>query len=275
MSKFLDTQTLYRVFQRELPEGVYPDGNPSASFSAASIYSKAQVFETMYANLNRIYDNYWPQTADEKIGDWEITVFGQIQDASLSLDTRRQNVLTKIRAQPTITMWNILTLIAGLIPAGMFVQIAEFQCGSGRSWILGVSRFGKDTFLGWGSPNSIQGPDFCHLAQNLGWRLGQSALGLNTFLGSHDAGNLILAQNRAYGYEIRIFGNIDAATLNLINLEVTKAEPARSHFIIRTGLSLATYGLIFPVTDVGQFSGVDCITRDDTSTTGYSGMETL
>ena len=85
MAKFLSRDEVYRLLQRELPEGVYPDGAPSSYYSTADIDSVASVASTGYANLQRIYDNYWPQSADEFLSTWEITVFAKNLSASLTL----------------------------------------------------------------------------------------------------------------------------------------------------------------------------------------------
>jgi hypothetical protein len=71
MPKFLSATEAYRMIQRELPENVYIDGPATAGYSTASVYSKALAIEKIYQNLERIYDNFFAQTADEKIADWE------------------------------------------------------------------------------------------------------------------------------------------------------------------------------------------------------------
>jgi hypothetical protein len=276
--KFLSREELYRLFQRELPEDVYVDGPPTAGYSTASIDAKAKVFETAYANLERIYDNYFPAWADERQTDWEIKVFGEPLDASLSLAERRARVIAKLQKQPTITLWEILTLVAGYVPEGTFVQVVELSGNSGGGpWKLGVSKLGVDTALGVGDITLIPSGSECSAVVRDGWLLGISRLGLDTSLGGTKDWNAIAyAQIQAYAYIIRIFDyEITGDTLNQMISEIKRAEPARSGRFISQNENLATYGLVIPVTNVTQFDLVNCITRDPSSLTGYSGRKSV
>lgn len=288
MAKFLSAKTLYKLIERELPEGVYADsGTPSAYFTTSSVYAKAKVLETVYTNLSRIYDNYWPQFTDERIDDWEIKVFGEISNAGLSLDQRRIKVINKIRKKPTLALWEILTLVASYVPQGKFVQVIEWGCsgsgGGGGQWTLGVSRFGVDTALGWSGQRNRQptiaaiNGDFCAGVIADGWRFNASHLGTQTKLSGMNSWQTISsAQRRAYTYEVRIFDYTlsDADTAKL-ERDLQQFEPARSGHIIRQNLQLADFGLLFTVNNVDQFSGVNCITVDPSQTTGYSGRVTV
>jgi hypothetical protein len=87
---------------------------------------------------------------------------------------------------------------------------------------------------------------------------------------------LSLAQLRAYGYELRVFEyTLPDNDYFRLNRDLTRNEPARSSHIIRQNQSLAAYNLIYPVSEVDQFSGVDTITRDSSSSTGYSGRRNI
>lgn len=273
MPKFLSQQETYRLIQRELPEGVYADGPPSAFFTTADNDSIAKTVATAYANLSRIYENYFPQSTDERIDDWEVKVFGVVSDDGLTLAERRSRVLAKIRKKPSLALWEILTLVASRLPEGVFVQVVNWGCGDGGSWILGKSKLGVDTILGWGNPSLIQGDDLCAAVVGNGWRLGSSALGVDTRLtGTYSWQTISQVQAKAYTYEVRIFGyELTGLDYEKLVLELAAAEPARSGRLIRQNLSLASYGLIFPASNVDQFSGVNCICRDSSSDTGYSG----
>lgn len=274
MPKFLVKDELYRLFQRELPEDVYLDGPATAGYSTSSSYSKATVLERVYSNLQRIYDNYFPGYADERQEDWEIKVFGAKLDATLTLAERRARVIAKLQKQPTITLWEILTLVSGYVPEGTFVQVVENGC-SGGPWRLSVSKLGVDTALGINPYNVPYGSECSSLVRD-GWILGLSRLGVDTALtGSKNWNDVALTQLQAYGYQIRIFNYALAGdTLQQMFQEIAKAEPARSGRIMRQNADLNDFGLLIPVTNVDQFSGVNCITRDPLSTTGYSGRKT-
>lgn len=269
MPKFLTRQEIYRILQRESPMDVYPDGAPTAFISTASMDAKAKVFASIYQNLETVYENYFPQSADERIEDWEVKVFGEPSTGGLTLLERQSRILAKLRKRPKISKWEILTLIAGYIPEGKFVQIVEL-CSPQGKWVLGRSRLGSETILGLGSPGEFN-PQTCSDLVRQGWVLGRAKLGTQTALGK-DYRGLYSLQAQAYGYEVRIFDyELTGDTLEQALLEIKKAEPARSSFVMKQNLDLTDYGLTVPVSDVNEFNLVDCITRDSTSTTGYSG----
>lgn len=277
MAQFLTRNQIYRMLQRELPEGVYADGSPSAFFTTASVDAKAKTLETAYSNLQRIYENQFPQSADERIDDWLVKMFGTTL-GNLTLDEKRAKVIAKIRAQPRINLWEILTLVAGYLPEGKYVQIIEYCNQSQSAWVLDESALGLNTifdlpikFADLGVPSD----QWCQFVAGLQWRLGEQQLGVNTALAPAtlyvDVTNV---QKQAFIYEIRIFEMaLMGADLQSMEKEVIKAEPARSSHITRQNLLLSDFFLTIPVTDVDEFSKVDCITRDPSSTTGYSGLK--
>lgn len=276
MAKFLTRDKIYRIIQRELPEDAYPDGAPSGTFSTADSDSTADVVATGYANLERIYANYFPQTADEYIDKWIKKMFiGVSFDTSVSLQDKRDRVIAKIRKQPTITLWEVLKIVAGYVPPGTFVQIAERNCGTDGFWQLGVSKLGRNTTLGYDQTFSdlgIASDQWCSAVADRGWRLGKSKLGVDTTLNKYSYMDIMGPQMRAFSYEIRVFGyEITGTSLQQMLREVGDTEPARSVYVLRQNLNLADFNLNTPVTDVNQFSLVNCITQDSASTTGYSG----
>lgn len=277
MAKFLSREQIYRILQRELPENVYPDGPPSAFFSTADMASIADVVATGYGNLERISDNYFPQTTLESIDKWVAKMFiGVSFDQSVTLQDKRDRVIAKIRKQPQITLWEVLKVAVSYVPPGTYVQILE-NCSKFGCWKLGASRLGKDTFLCYDHKFfelGIADDDWCgFLSKFDGWKLGRSKLGSTTKLSKFSYLQIIQPQLDAYGYKLRIFdyqvtGTSYAQMIKTIN----ETEPARSVHIVQQPVSLSGSGLTTVVTDVDQFSLVNCITQDSTSNTGYSGL---
>ncbi len=278
--KFLTRQELYRLLQRELPEGVYPDGAASAFYSTADMDSIAGVLQTLYSNLERIDANNFPQTADERIRDWVAKMFiGASFDPSVSLQDLRNRVIAKIRKQPRITLWEVLTLVASYVPAGTYVQVVEEcgECGC-HVWSLGVSQLGTETFLR-GNKNwyelGFDNDEYCDVIKDLGWRLGEDRLGDNTYLAEAYGPDLYNAQFAFYGYTIRVFDyEITGTSLQQLELQLADTAPARSPHRLMQNLNTDDYSLTEFVTDVDFDSAVSCITIDNTSLTGYSGLTT-
>lgn len=276
MAKFLSRDQLYRLLQRELPEGVYPDGAPSAFFSTADMASIADVAATGYGNLERIYDNYFPQFTDEFIDKWVDKMFvGVSFDASVSLQDKRDRVIAKVRKQPQITLWEVLKIAASYVPSGTYVQIVE-NCSPFGTWILGKSRLGKDTVLGYNHKFGDLGvptDEWCSFLAGLdGWKLGQSKLGSTTKLAKYSFLSIIEPQLKAYGYKLRIYDyQVTGTSFAQMIRNINEAEPARSVHIIQQPLSLSGSGLATVIPNVDQFSLVNCITQDASSDTGYTG----
>jgi hypothetical protein len=273
---------VYRVLERELPPNTYIDGPPTAGYSTADMYATALTIANVYAALQVIYLNEFPQSADEYIDEWEVKEFGSVINASLSLADRQAALLRKIRSMPSITLWQVLTIVVSFLPAGVYAQIVPLGCGQdGSGWILGVSRLSSQTILGWANGLTLNNPnslDLCTLISGsaVGWRLGSSPLNVGTILtGLNSWQTISTLQKKAYTYEIRIFGyTLTGAALQGMLLAVTAAEPARSTHILRQNLSLAQFALTVPVPDVTQSSGINCITVDPTQMSGYSGLTT-
>lgn len=220
MPKFLNRQEIYRLLQREQPEDVYPDGAASAYFSTADNDSVADVAATGYANLERIYANYWPQTADERITDWEITAFGYPLEASLSLAQRRDRVVTKLRAKKGITKGDMKDAVQAIIGSDKDVEIVEWNCAGGEfgSWQLGISLLGYNTYLGNYNMLTVTGDGACDINPADYGLTDEQWEGMKT---------------QAYTYEVKIFDyTLSAAERVAIDTALTEAEPARSQHVI-------------------------------------------
>lgn len=221
MPKFLTRQEVYRLLQRELPPNAYPDGAEDAFYSTADMAAIADSAATAYANLERIYDNYWPQTAVERIADWEITAFGKLQDASLTISERQDRVTQKIRTRKGLTIGDMIGTVKSIIGTDKNVQIAEWGCGTG-GWLLDVSLLGISTILGGLSPLLATGVDLCSKSP--------SDFGLTPAQWAE-------LQQDAYTYEVLIYGyTLTAAERAEIDVQLSIAEPARSTHVITDGL---------------------------------------
>jgi hypothetical protein len=277
--KFLTRNELYRLLQRELPEGVYPDGAPSAFYSTADMDSIAGVLATAYENLERIDANNFPQTADERIASWVEKMFiGASFDSSVTLQDLRDRVIAKVRKQPKINLWEVLILVASYVPPGVYVQVVE-ECGDGKNvWALGESKLGVETYLRgfkhW-HEYGFSNAEYCNVIKDLGWRLGENKIGDDTKLSDVYGPDLYDSQFSFYGYTIRVFNyQITGTSLEQLKRQLSDTAPARSPEMIIQNLNPADYALTNVVTDVDETSGVNCITIDNLSSTGYSGLTT-
>lgn len=230
MPYFLTREDIYSVFQRENPTDVYPDGAPTATFANSDILATAITFEAGYNNLSRIYDNYFPQFADEKISDFETLYFGMQSDSSLPLQQRRDRIVAKIRTQRRTTQQDMINTVYSVIDSSIPVEIATLNCNGpngGAAWILDESQLDINTYL-----NEFSGVqfwfingDFCNAtAADLGLTPQQ----------------LIDYQNQAYTYEVLIYGyTLSAQERTLIDQALNQNEPARSLHVILDGLNPA------------------------------------
>lgn len=222
MAIFLSREQIYRMLQRELPEKVYPDGAASAYFSTADNSAIAGVIETTYNNLQRIYNNYWPQLADERMSDWEFTVFGFNLDASLTLQERRDRVLAKFRSRRGITLPDMENVVRGILGPDVVFEIIEWGCNSG-GWILDESLLDYSTYLNGANMVDATGDDVCHTGP------------LNFSPEEWE-----IHQEEAYTYEVLIYGyTLTAAERAEIDRQLSIEEPARSRHIITDGLGEA------------------------------------
>lgn len=217
MAKFLSREEVYRILQRELPEGVYPDGAPSTYYSTADMDSVADVAATGYTNLQRIYDNYWPQLTDERVSDWEILVFGKNLAASLTLQQRRDKILGFIRNPRGMTIPDMVAVVKGVIGQDKLVEVANEGCDEG-GWVLDVSELDISTYLNGASLVDMVGADLCEL--------GPSDFGV-----TQDYWDI--AQEEAYTYIVYIYGYVlTDAEREEIEEQLNATEPARSQHVI-------------------------------------------
>lgn len=231
MAIFLDAPKAYRLIQRELPEGAYPDGSPSGFFSTASVYAKASIIETAYGNLNRIYQNMFPQTSDENIHDWEIKAFGFYLPDSLTLLERQTAIVNKLRQRPGINRQAIEDIVRTNIGDDKTFIIIDWNCdgdsinGTGV-WLIGVSQLGIDTFLG--------GARMTDVTPSL-YPTGKFCIN-DPIFGKTDM-EWAAMQEQAYTYEVRIYGyTLTADERTALDLALSKGEPARSAHVITDGL---------------------------------------
>jgi hypothetical protein len=220
MPKFLSREEIYRILQRELPEKVYPDGPPAAFYSTADMDAVADVVATGYANLERQYENNWPQTADERIQDWEIKVFGAPLSAALSLAERRDRVVTQLRSRKGIRNSDMKDAVQGIIGSDKLVDISEWGCSTG-GWILNVSELSISTIL-----NGQNGVDF--------------PAGIGPCGNPADYGKTpeewAEMQEEAYTFQVNIYGyTLTDLERETITQTLIRAAPARSNFVIVDG----------------------------------------
>lgn len=224
MPKFLSADEIYRILQRELPEGVYPDGPKDRFFSTAENYSVASGISDSQVNLTRIYDNYFPNSADEKIADWEITVFARNLPTSLSLAERRDRIVTKMRSRKGIRKEDMIAIVKGVIGSDKQVEIAEWGCSSG-GWMLNESQLNIETILNGQALVDVTGSVICEDSPS---DHGKTQEEWDEML------------EEAYTYEVLIY-DYTLTELELIELEesLNEAEPARSNHVITDGLDPA------------------------------------
>lgn len=221
MPKFLTRHEVYRLLQRELPANAYADGEESAFYTTADMASIADCAASAYGNLERIYDNYWPQTAVERIADWEITAFGVAQDASQTIEQRQDRATAKIRSRKGLTIQDMIDTVQSVIGTDKNVQIAEWGCGTG-GWMLNVSLLGISTILNGINQLLAVGANLCELTP--------ADFGLTDE-------QWIELQTEAYTYEVLIYDyTLTTAERAEIDAQLSIAEPARSTHVITDGL---------------------------------------
>lgn len=227
MPTFLSKDQIYRILQRELPEGAYPDGAPSAYFSTADMYSIATAVGTLYRNLSSIYDNFFPATTDDKIADWEFRSFGHQLDSSLTLQQRRDRVIAQIRTRRRTTPTDILQTVYTVIDSSILVEIVEHNSVDG-GWVLDESELDVSSIL-----NGYSGVQF---GLNVDW----CAAHKNPALIGLTREQITEYQDEAYTYDVRIYDYV-LTTAQRAQLEevLRAAEPARSRHVILDGLDPA------------------------------------
>ncbi len=225
MPIFLTQDDVYDLLQREMPEGVYPEGSASASFHGADLGASAKTVETAYSNQARIYANYFPQTADEKLTDFEELHLGEQLLSSLTLAQRRDRVIAKIRQQRRTTPSDIRAAVQTVVDEGVLFEVIEWGCEHG-GWVLDESQLDIETIL-----NAFAGLQF-------GFREDWCSV-TATELGLTEEEYLIYREE-AYTYEVRFYDyTLTAAEAERLEKVLLDAEPARSRHIVTDGLDSA------------------------------------
>lgn len=223
MPKFLTTSEAYRLLQREMPEGVYHDGAPDSSYTTADMDSVADAIGTAYTNLQDIYDNYWPQTATERLPDHQMVAFGKLLSAGLSIEEQRDRIITRLRSRKGLTVRDKREIVLSIIGSDKIVDIMRHNDYRG-CWVLGESELGISTFLGGVDPVHATGSDLC-------------SKGPEDFGMTQEHWDSMREQ--AYTYEVRIYSyTLTASELAEIEEELTTFETARSQHIITDSLDI-------------------------------------
>lgn len=213
MSKFLSRAEVYRILQRELPEGVYPDGAPEQYVSTADNDSVAQVVASSYSTMESVADNLLLISADaEKMGAWETTVLGESATEALDLEERRRLVIAKLRSSDDISLWQIVNTVASSLADTDYFEIRQRNVED--DW------FGRDIKGAladevWGSTWIADDP-------------APSGVTVTDLL-RQDQSALYAVRTHVYTYDVVIFSTADYTNLvTSLDRLLTDIEPARS-----------------------------------------------
>lgn len=269
---FPDVEQVMDVLFSELPDGPYAKDRANdvdmdrRSFSSSEIRAHAQFFALMYESLKLNYDDKFLQTVTlDGLLNWEKELFKEAQDTLLPYAVRRNNLISKLRANGGISLPAIRDVVANILdPYGLMFEIltysGQFNGQAYGAWRLGLSILGYDTYLG------LQDP----------------LLGANTDPGTpldcaldFAAAGITMQQLReiqftAYAYEVRIYGVASPELLIRLDRALTEYEPARSdHIIINDASPPQDDPENF---DIGSFTGpltdeIDCGTFTELSPT--------
>jgi hypothetical protein len=232
VQRYLTDEEVVDLLLSELPGGVYPTDRADDPDKARRSYSSSEL-RAHSVQVATVYDKLRTTALNKSItdmtldgvSDWEKMLFKDAQNASLPLETRRQNLLSKYRATGGISYLILDSVVHGILDAvGLAFQLAARSMPlNDGTWMLDVSPLDQGTYLASGDPlvGTRQDPPFVPLDCALDY----ASAGLT-------AEQLIGIQDTAYAYEVRIFGVADAATLALLEARLTETEPARStHYI--------------------------------------------
>ena len=227
---FLTIDEFFTVLFAELPAGVYApddatDPDPAKrSVSSSELRAISQMFADASGNLELVYeDKFLSTVTSDGLLLWEKDYFDSAQDSSLPLETRRQNLISKIRSTGGISYPAIYSLIQGILGAIPF-DLLPYSGQKNGAWLLGRSSLDQNTWLAKLDPlnGARQDIGFSPLDCSLDY----ASDGLT-------ADQLTAIQSTAYEYEVRIYGQASQATLNLLDARLTQFEPARSTHVIR------------------------------------------
>lgn len=230
MPLFLTDQQIYRIIQRELPEGVYPDGPATGFYSTADSFATAAVLRQAYQSASGVYDNYFPNYAQDSVAplpgqaQFEKLYLNQQLDASIPLQERRNKVIEKIRSLRRTTAEDMKATVYTVVPTSVGVEILPWGCGC-DGWILDVSLLDISTVLNEFNNLNLVGPDLCQkTAADYGFTEEEYAR----------------YQTEAYAYTVAIYGYTLSATERAsLEAALNAAEPARSKHFILDGLDLS------------------------------------
>lgn len=252
MPIFLTQSQLYRLLQRESPEGVYPDGAPSRFVSTAEMDSVAAVFGSIYTSMERVWYNLFPVSADESLSQWETSLLGYTPVGEISVEQRRANLLAFLRSQDNISYWTILNAVLGFVPAGTFVEIRQ-RAHKGSviiSQLVGTRSgevWGPDWVAGDPAPDGVTVSDLIR----------------------NDEDELLYLRRHAYVYDVIIWGYaLDSEEEARLDELLTTIEPARSDHTITSWADnpLIDGGPEVTANNVEQYENAK---TDNTSGTGY------
>jgi hypothetical protein len=224
LPKFLQQPEIYDLLQRELPADVYPYGPPSAFFSTADNASIAHIAATGYANLERIYDNYFPLSADERIQDWFITVFNRASDDLTDLAALRDRIVAKLRTRQGFSKPDIINYVYQIIGTDKDIEVVEWGCNDG-GWIIGDSQLSISTILNGARQLDVTGPTICEADPSDYGKTPQE---------------WAIMKEEAYTYEVRVYSyTLSSAEYDQLDQLLKENEPARSQHFIYSGLDPA------------------------------------
>lgn len=224
MPKILTRNELFRLLQRELPQDVYPQGGPSTFYSTASLDSKAKTMESAYNLAETAYDNIFPASAEELLNDWEIMLFGELSDSSLSTAARRARILEEIRSRRGVRKSDIEAVVRQVLGSSTDFEVVQWN-SSEASWMIGVSPLGASTFL-------ASHPLVSHVDDDINCGL------VNGSFPAVSQAEEDLMREQAFTYEVRIYNQTLTSTEESdLDAALTEAELVRSQHVITDGLT--------------------------------------
>lgn len=253
---FPTEEQILEILFAELPDGVYPtdradDDDPDKrSYSSSELRSKSRLIAELYEQLDLVYQDKFASTVTEAgISQWEKDFFRESQDGSQPFETRKQNLIAKIRASGGISLPAIKSIVDGILtPKGLLFEVLPWNgvpvSGASAGWFLDETPLDSGTYLSFLDPLIGAGRDPGVTA--LDCALDYAAAGL-TLMQLEDI------QRTAYTYEVRIYGVADASTLAQLEKVLTEQEPARSTHVIINDAQSAVDANTF---DLGSFGGV-------------------
>lgn len=251
MPTYLTQEQIYRLIQREMPEDLYADGAESDYVTTADLSSVAKCLASTYTTMQTISLNHFPQTADEKIADWEVTCFEKIHTGAITLAERQAKILSFLRAENNVSYWTILTSIIALVPAGIVVEVRP------------------RTYVGDPVTADLKGVN-SDLVWAPGWVSGDPAPAGVTVTDDirNNYSDLLAVRTQAYRYNVIVWGgSISTELQTIIDDTLTQIEPARCAHDLSFYAGALPAGTI--EVDVYNAEYSKAAYADPTSNTGY------